>query len=199
MKLVLSVLTMIFILSSCKNKTEKDTREQNIPTQQENIEAEDPKREKQNNATSNTKDSSELKYSKEQSNSENNSPTTLAGNYIKVGMENDVNCSCFCLDIKFNSNSELCLTPDKMYINVRFERISGNLINVYLVDPSKGNDEGDEIPWEKLDRTTPVAIITSKNNEEIDFDWLGFTINGDIALDYALFGKKTLEGTYKKK
>jgi zinc D-Ala-D-Ala carboxypeptidase len=33
----------------------------------------------------------------------------------------------------------------------------------------------------------------------MELDWLGFTINGDLAMDYAIFGKKTLEGQYKKK
>jgi hypothetical protein len=29
-------------------------------------------------------------------------------------------------------------------------------------------------------------------------DWKGFSIDGELAVDYAIFGKKTLEGTYKK-
>jgi len=29
-------------------------------------------------------------------------------------------------------------------------------------------------------------------------DWKGFYIDGELAVDYAIYGKKTLEGTYKK-
>ncbi|MFN4764493.1 hypothetical protein ACKGJN_15290 [Gillisia sp. Q332] len=199
MKLFLTVLTMIFIVSSCKNDTEKDVRNQEVYLEEENSETENKNRENQNIATSKQKDSSELKSQKQDSNSKNNSTATLAGNYIKAGLENDANCTCYCLDVQFNSTSQLCLTPDKMYINVRFEKVNEKLGNVYLIAPSDRNTEGDAIPWSKFSRNIPVATITSQNIGEIDFDWLGFTINGDIAKDYALFGKKTLEGNYIKK
>ncbi len=201
MKLFFTVLTMIFMLSSCKTDTEKDVRDQEFSLEEEISETENKNRENQNNATSRQEDTSGLNSPKEESNSKNNSTATLAGNYIKAGLENDANCTCYCLDVQFNSTSQLCLTPDKMYINVRFEKVNEKLGNVYLIAPSDRNTEGDAIPWSKFSRNIPVATITStsQNNGEIDFDWLGFTINGDIAKDYALFGKKTLEGKYIKK
>ena len=201
MKLFLTVLSMIFIFSSCKNESEKDVQEE-IYLEEENSEDENnPNREKQNKTSSKQKDPSGLNSPKEESDSENTSSPTksIAGNYIKVGQESDSNCSCYCLDVQFNTNSELCLTPDKMYINVKFEKVDENLVNVYLLNPSDINAEGDEIPWSKFDRNSPVATLTSQNNGDIDFDWLGFKINGDLAQDYALYGKKTLEGTFKKK
>lgn len=187
------------MLSSCKNNAEKDVNEQEIFLEDDNSETDHPNREKHNNSTSKQKDSSGLNSPNEESNSENNSIASIGGNYTKAGQENDANCSCYCLEVQFNSNSELCLTPDKMYINVRFEKVNENLVQVYLIAPSDRNTEGDDIPWANFDRNTPVAVITSINNGEIDFDWLGFTINGDLAQDYALFGKKTLEGNYIKK
>ncbi len=200
MKLFLSVLTMIFILSSCKNNPEKDVRDEDIYLEEENIEAEKhPNGEKQNKPSKKQKDVSGLNSPGEESNSDNNATASMVGNYIKVGQENDSNCSCYCLEVKFTANSTLCLTQDKMYIDVKFEKKDENLVQVFLIAPSNFNTDGNEIPWEKFDKNAPVATITSKSNGEIDFDWLGFTINGDLAQDYALFGKKTLEGPYKKK
>lgn len=198
MKLFLTALTMILIVSSCKNNTEKDVLDQEISQEEISESKNQPNSERQTNANSKENDSSGLNSPKE-SDSENNSAAILAGNYFKAGLENDPNCSCYCLDVQFNSTSQLCLTPKKMYINVRYEKVNEKLAHIYLIAPSDRNTEGDEIPWSKFSRNIPVATITSRNNEEIDFDWLGFTINGDLAKDYALFGKKTLEGNYIKK
>ena len=77
---------------------------------------------------------------------------------------------------------------------------SGNRVsNIFLVNPSAKNLEGKDMPWDKFDKNTPIATLTSKPNGEVEMDWLGFSINGDLAIDYAILGKKTLEGTYKKK
>lgn len=125
--------------------------------------------------------------------------TSLSGNFIKIGDEMDSSCSCYCLAINYNGNSELCLTPSKMYINVTMAKVSDNLTNIFLVAPSSKNTEGMNIPWTKFDKNTPIATIKPKGNGEIEFDWLGFSMNGDLAIDYAILGKKTLEGNYKKK
>lgn len=123
----------------------------------------------------------------------------LSGTYIKLGEEGDVNCSCYCLDINFNSTSELCLIPNEMYIETRMERSNENTINIFLVGPSEKNTTGENIPWEIFDKNIPIASVTSIANGDVQMNWLGFTSNGDLAMDYAIYGKKTLEGIYKKK
>ena len=124
---------------------------------------------------------------------------STAGTYIKIGEEGDRNCNCYCLDLNTAGNKELCLVPGEMYITTRFQKNNDNSFDVYLVDPSARNTQGKDMPWKDFDRSSPIAKIVSKTNGEMDFDWLGFKINGDLAMDYAIFGKKTLEGQYKKK
>lgn len=124
---------------------------------------------------------------------------SLEGRYMKVGRENESNCDCYCLDINFDSPSQLCLAKDEMYINVRMERSDENSIEVFYEEPSSKNSNDQEIPWQEFDRTIPIARITAMENNILELDWLGFSINGDIANDYAIYGKDSLEGTYIKR
>ncbi len=123
---------------------------------------------------------------------------TLAGMYIKKGEESDASCACFCLDLSGNT-AELCMVNGKMYVNTRLQKNPDNTMDVFLVEPSGRNTEGKDMPWKDFDRNSAIATIKPKSNGELELDWLGFKINGDLAIDYALFGKKTLEGDYKKK
>ncbi len=124
--------------------------------------------------------------------------TGLTGQFIKMGQESDSNCGCYCLDLSSNT-AELCLVQGKMYVNTRLQRNSSNTIDIFLIEPAARNTEGKEIPWKDFDRNSAIATIKPKSNGELELDWLGFKINGDLAVDYAIFGKKTLEGDYKKK
>lgn len=126
-------------------------------------------------------------------------PAALSGNFIKMGEEMDNSCACYCVNVNYSGNSELCLTPSKIFINVRMAKSNDKITNIYFVNPSSKNTEGKDIPWNKFDKNAPIATITSKENGEITLDWLGFSLNGDLAIDYAILGKKTLEGNYKKK
>ncbi|RKS43406.1 hypothetical protein BC962_2962 [Gillisia mitskevichiae] len=139
------------------------------------------------------------KTTKDEKSSTGNLNSDLTGNYIKIGEEIDNSCTCYCVNITYTANSEMCLTPSKVYINTRMVKSTNGTINIFLVNPSSKNTDGKNIPWSKFDKNTPIAKIISKENGEIELDWLGFTINGDLALDYAILGKKTLEGNYKKK
>lgn len=123
----------------------------------------------------------------------------LSGTYIKLGEESDADCTCYCLDINFNSTSDLCLVPNEMYIETRMQRSNDNTVNIFLVGPSVRNTTEENIPWEQFDKNVPIASVTTIANGEIQMNWLGFTSNGDLAMDYAIYGKKTLEGIYKKK
>jgi len=190
LKLILTTLCCLFILGSCKNKDSGDHNSE-IGSDLEKSGSESI------TGSGNNKDRSKTE-SKSKTDSKDRTGS-IEGQYIKVGEEADLNCGCYCLDLNFTSNAELCLSPDKIYINVKFEKTNTNLINVYLTDPSDINSEGDKIPWAKFDRNIPIATIAPQPNGELDLDWLGFSINGDLAMDYAIFGKKTLEGKFKKK
>lgn len=130
--------------------------------------------------------------------SNKNRSTIIAGTYIKVGEEKDSGCNCYCLDINFNSGSELCLVQNEQYINTRFQKNSDNTINVFFVGPSSRNKQS-EIPFQDFDKDTPIATISPLSNGELELNWLGFKSNGDLLTDYAIYGKKTLEGNYKRK
>lgn len=121
---------------------------------------------------------------------------TLTGRYIKSDHPEDINCNCYCLDVQLNSTTELCLKDQELYINGRFEQ-DGDNINLYYAGKSSRTPNS-EIPWEKFEKNIPIAVLSPTSNG-IKLDWKGFKINGEIAVDYALYGKKTLEGNYKKK
>lgn len=204
MKNSIYILGFLFILFSCKNNdnaTETDpdaspgteyTTESNTRTNSSETPAPGSTSEKEISADS-------PDQSEEESTGSAQSTTTLAGQYIKTGEEADISCKCYCLDINFSSNSELCLSSDKININVKYETAENDMINVYFVGPAETNSEGKDFPWEDFDKNSPIATIATQPNGEIELDWLGFSIDGDLAMDYAIFGKKTLEGSYKKK
>lgn len=189
-KLTLTIIGCLLILNSCKNQ---EPDEHNPETVSASEFPSEPFTESGNTDIDSSKTESASKTDAE------DPSMTFQGQYIKVGEEADLHCGCYCLDLNFTSNSELCLSPDKIYINVKFEKADSNLIHVYFADASDINAEGVEIPWEKFDRNIPIASLTPQANGELDLDWLGFSINGELAMDYAIFGKKTLEGTFKRK
>lgn len=126
------------------------------------------------------------------------SGTKMTGQFIKTGQEADSNCACYCLDLTSDS-TELCLVEGEMYIDTRLQRNADNTIDVFLVEPSGRNNHGKDIPWKDFDRNNAIATIKPGSGGELELDWLGFMINGDLAVDYAIFGKKTLEGNYTKR
>lgn len=199
-KLILIALSFIFILSSCKNIDESGDNNSQTETNSENYQSESEtdsigkEKDQTNNTTPTT-----INTNKKDAPISDNASKGVEGQYLKIGEEADINCGCYCLDVNFISNSVLCLSPDKIYIDVKYKKTSTNLINVFLVGPSDINSEGKEIPWDKFDRDIPIATLTPKSDGELDLDWLGFSINGDLAMDYAIFGKKTLEGKFKRK
>ena len=118
----------------------------------------------------------------------------LAGRYKLITEDPTHDCSY--LAISFTTPTRLCITPDEIFIFARYEKTGSNTANVYLDDPLE-NHEG-ELPWEEFDRDTPIATLNMEPNGTLVLDWKGFAVNGDIATDYAIYGKKTLEGTYER-
>lgn len=128
--------------------------------------------------------------------SSSTSAEILPGHYSRNDSEDD-DCSCSCFELNMNQNSELCLKEEEIYIQARFSKADDGKVNVFYVRPSEKNTNKD-LPWEKFDTNKPIATITP-SGQGVKLNWKGFSINGELAVDYAIYGKKTLEGTYNKK
>ncbi|SKB66775.1 hypothetical protein SAMN05660776_2403 [Salegentibacter holothuriorum] len=192
MKLHVFILCLMLGLASCKDKTQNGDLE---------IKTEDNKTNSSFKSDS-MRSNSEVVYSENQEESKEASNMDSEGNlestfsdssYIKNG-ESDCNCSC--LNPEEENNIELCLSEDNIYINAKYQE-SGNKVNIYYDSPSNKNTNKD-IPWKEFDTNTPIAVLSAGENGNIKLDWKGFSINGELAVDYAIYGKKTLEGTYIK-
>lgn len=202
-------ITCLLLIISCKDKEPEGGYDpvSNTDTEyslsEEGIEEVDVDKEKINNVNEsepeNTSPADPDNNKREGSSTPGSGSAEISGQYIKVGEEADSNCGCYCIDLTASSNPELCLVPDEMYISTRLEKNNDKTINVFLVGPSGKNTKGSEIPWDKFDKNVPIATVSPSSNGEVDIDWLGFTIDGDLAMDYAIYGKKTLEGKFKKK
>ena len=116
--------------------------------------------------------------------------------YIKDKPEED--CNCNCIEIDFEKPSEWCIVKDKVYISAQCRKSDENSVDIYFVKVSRENQPDRPMPWEEFDIDKPIASIAFQPNGNAELDWKGFSIDGELATDYAIFGKKTLEGTYKK-
>lgn len=201
------ILLSFLIITSCRNEEQKE--DDIISPETENtFETNDPSGNERISSPASSAGSSQSVEKAEEpgsgandvnsSNLETSARAISEGKYIKEG-ETDPSCACYCIDINFSANNELCLQDETIYINSRMSRGKDGLMNIYLMEAASRNTEGDDIPWDDFDKNTPIATITPIANGQIELDWLGFTINGDLAMDYAIYGKKTLEGIYKKK
>ena len=126
----------------------------------------------------------------------NSDAENITGTYINTDHLEDNSCQCFCLEVT-TSTSELCLKEGDLFVNARFQQ-KGDQVEIYF-DGKSSRTSNDEIPWDKFETGTPIAVLSPEANGTMKLDWKGFSIDGKIAVDYALYGKKTLEGTYKKK
>ena len=124
----------------------------------------------------------------------------LEGNYIRIDPPESLDgCNCYCLEISFATPTELCVSPDDIYISARFSRNGNNKANVFFEEVLRSTDTETEIPWGDFDKTTPIATVSLQPDGSMKLDWLGFAIDGEIAVDYAIYGKKSLEGIFKRK
>ncbi|WP_424495020.1 hypothetical protein [Salinimicrobium sp. GXAS 041] len=107
--------------------------------------------------------------------------------------------SCGLLEISFATTSEVCIVPGEIYISVDFEKTDSNHADIFLVEPTNIENAQNKLPWDEFDRDTPIATLELQSNGTLELDWKGFHINKELATDYAILGKKTLEGTYERK
>jgi len=201
MKISISLLCLFLVFSSCKNN-DTDSEENSITEEQQLDREENANGEFENSSSNSNKtyeNSSDEKMSSPDNDAAETSNTSKAitsgAKYVKMD-ETDSNCNCYCLELDMNNTAELCLAEDEMYINASFSK-SGNNLNVYYVSPATKNSN-EELPWKDFDTNTPIAVLSPGENGTMELDWKGFSIDGELAVDYAIYGKKTLEGTYKK-
>ena len=184
------LLLFLFIAFSCKNTNEEKSEVE--PNDTAPVESNDEKADLESDI--NRYDNIDNLEETVDTSKTNSSAGEISGRYTKQG-ELDEGCNCYCIEVSLTGNSEFCLQPDRIYINVRFEKTAGGY-DAFYVSPSSRNKNKD-LPWEDFSKEEPIANLKATNNG-LELDWLGFQIDGQIATDYAIFGKKTLEGNFTK-
>ena len=185
MKIYLSIFCLALVLVSCKNNS--GNNDPDLPAEKKGTMQPD-------SIKSNTKiDISENSEERTKNNLDSLSSVISGNTYQK---NNESNCSCYCLKFETNNRVELCLAEDDLYIEAKYNQ-AGDVVNFYYVK-ALNQENNQDIPWEKFDTNTPVAVLNQAENGMLTLDWKGFSIDGELAVDYAIYGKKTLEGTYKK-
>ncbi|MDR5591073.1 hypothetical protein [Christiangramia sp. SM2212] len=188
MRITIILLGLFLSLTSC-NDTKKENDTEAYPEQNINQNRD------QNSEQNLDKKSKDTTSQTEVGKAEPASFEDFTGNYINTDHMEDNSCQCFCIEVT-TSTSELCLKENELFINASFQQ-KGENIEIYYEGKSSRTANKD-IPWDKFETGTPIAVFTPADNG-FKLDWKGFSIDGDIAIDYALLGKKTLEATYKRK
>lgn len=125
--------------------------------------------------------------------------TTFNGKYRKmVKDEPAADCNCNCVEISFEKDTEWCIVKDKIYITARSQKTGENSADLYLVGVSREENTDRPLPWKDFDTQSPIAKIAFQPDGSADINWIGFSTNGQVITDYAIYGKKTLEGKYKR-
>lgn len=199
MKFYAILLCLLVVLGSCKDENSRQVNEQDFETGQNDtstISDSDSERSAIEASNEGNKDEALDSTGNDFNNRQESSTAITSGiTYVKTNV-NDANCTCYCLQLAMDNNTELCLLEDEMYVNARYAKAGSN-VNIYFRSPSSKNKNA-ELPWDDFDTNTPIAVLSPGENGEMNLDWKGFTVEGELAVDYAVYGKKTLEGTYKK-
>lgn len=179
----LAMLTM----TGCKDSEKENKAEDTITTQKTGFK----------NLNEQSSDQSEEAITTDTTSTAEEKNTDYSGTYTNLAFAEESNCECYCLEIEAGESSELCLKPGELYMEADFRKV-GDEIHVFYKGASVKSKQN-EIPWSELDTGTAVATFSKVDANEYKLDWKGFQIDGKTAVEYALLGKKTLEGTYKLK
>lgn len=185
MKKVVGMFFIVLIFSSCKENKKKDLNNANDQNIGQNMDT-----------------TAENTFTQDTTTATLDTTTLLSGIFIRSddGKEGG-NCQCNCVDINFSQQTILCIDEKSgLSIEASFEKASDGSLNIFYVRPqNKEGIVGGKIPWDKFDTGVPIATIDYSSGDTFKLDWKGFTIDGEIAVDYAIYGKKNLEGNYVKK
>lgn len=185
-------MSTLCMLIGCKSNTEKSESTPNDLN--DGIEIGDNSTE----ANKDTEKNSAIENSKTLEITDTNTAITSSSEGTYVNIDNvDAAAGCNTIALNFNAATPLCIDKEGIIISVSYTK-SGNNVTMTFNGVIE-NQKDDTIPFEDFDTNTTLAEITLKPNGFLKLDWKGFTINNDLATDYAILGKKNLEGTFKKK
>ena len=184
------IIVFAFLAFACKNESKEASKNSSDPE----VEVESNEREVDEESDINRYDNIDNLEEPVDTSKTNSAAGEISGRYTKQG-EMDEACNCYCVEVSLTGNSEFCLQPDRMYINVRFEKTASGYDAFYVSPSSKNTNE--DLPWEDFSKDEPIASL-EPTKTGLKLDWLGFKIDGQLATDYAIFGKKTLEGNFTK-
>ena len=174
-------LVVCLVIAGCRDKS---TDESNI--QSDNSLTRSSKPIQNDKTTENSEDAKEDKKA---------TKTIQEGTYVNISNV-DAIADCSTIIVDYAKPTPLCIEKDNIVINVRYV---GRKDDVALFLDSVVKDlSNKEVPFEKFDKTIPIATLAANSNKTLTLDWKGFYHNGDIATDYVLLGKKHLEGTFKQ-
>lgn len=184
MKNILILILLVFTFMGCKDASEKANEK--ILQENSEISSENPEEKPEND----TDRAQEFQIS------------AAVGVFMrKDAAASTATCNCNCVEINFQQTTTLCLDAKSgLSIMATFEKVENSTANIYYVQPEHTDNPNDEkIPWDTFDTKVPIAVIHFSGEDSFEMDWKGFSINGEIAKDYAIYGKKNLEGEYIRK
>lgn len=122
---------------------------------------------------------------------------SLEGRFVKSeAKDTSGSCSCNCIEVTFEEASSLCIDPDNVVISAKFQQTSETTADIFLVKPENTENLKKDLPWDDFDLDQAIAQLEMQPDGSMKLDWIGFHTDGKLATDYAIYGKKTLEGTY---
>ena len=193
MKKLLTILLCLPLCFACQDERKSNTSEEENSSSTETAEVQ---RDSAQNTTSNSSDSTT-----ENSTIKKITAKDFSGEFQRSddGKES-TSCDCNCLSIQMNQASKLCLDQEEnIHIQVKFKQTDASNLVMYYVS-GQGKMEGQkDIPWSYFDTDQALATLHFTTPNSFELDWKGFIQNGEIAMDYAVLGKKNLEGNYKRK
>jgi zinc D-Ala-D-Ala carboxypeptidase len=195
MRTSIILICLLLSLASCQD-TEKDKNQGTEANQTEIPEPKDQLGSSPMDQPINSNKEEDTRSPSEEKETPEAPEKVFTGIYLHNSHPEDASCSCYCIEVKTSGTSELCLKENEIYINARYLKNGENLNIFYSGKSTRTTNK--ELPWDKFEKETPIAVLTSEGNGTYKLDWKGFSIDGKIAVDYAILGKKTLEGIYKK-
>lgn len=193
MKKLLTILLCLPLCFACQDERKSKTSEEenSLPTEPTEVQ-----RDAANETTYNSSDSSA-----ENSATKKISAKDFSGEFQRSDDDKEsTSCDCNCLSIQMDQASKLCLDQEEnIHIQVKFKQTDAPNLVMYYVS-GQGKMEGQkDIPWSDFDTDQALATLHFIAPNSFELDWKGFMQNGEIAMDYAVLGKKNLEGNYNRK